>query len=307
MKICIDFRETQLYTSCIQSQLNNTIYKNIDITSENLPLGDIIIYDNDGKEILLIERKTLSDLASSIQDNRYKEQCFRLSNISNIHHHNIIYLIEGDITKYYPKTFGNKQQRIDNKCIMSAMISIYYEKGFSIYKSLNVSETAFFILHTAYKIQKSQYKGFYNTIHINDSKNISQQDLSYNINNNNNNNSFENNDVSHNIHPSTDILKEQEYTSVVKRTKKNNITKHNIFSIMLSQIPGISYHISNIISEHFNHSIQDFINQISKNKKALDNIYITSKNGTKKKLSKKIINDIYSFLLKEYNEINIDI
>lgn len=46
---------------------------------ENLDIGDIQFIDNSSKEIIIIiERKTLSDLCASIKDNRYKEQKERL-------------------------------------------------------------------------------------------------------------------------------------------------------------------------------------------------------------------------------------
>ena len=50
-------------------------------------------------KLLIIERKSLNDLASSIKDGRYAEQSFRLSNIEH-HNHNIVYLIEGDRGTY---------------------------------------------------------------------------------------------------------------------------------------------------------------------------------------------------------------
>ena len=64
-----------------------------EIKSERLPLGDIIIHDPaQQKDIVLFERKSLNDLAASIQDGRYKEQSFRLTQTTDFHNHNI-YLI----------------------------------------------------------------------------------------------------------------------------------------------------------------------------------------------------------------------
>jgi ERCC4-type nuclease len=45
---------------------------NIEIKTENLLLGDILI------DKLLIERKTINNLAASIVDGRYREQSFSL-------------------------------------------------------------------------------------------------------------------------------------------------------------------------------------------------------------------------------------
>ena len=80
-----------------------------EIKLESLPLGDMILLDKEEKEKVIFERKSLYDLAASIKDGRYKEQSFRL-NQCNLHNHNIIYIIEGDLEKYNPK-----KGRIDKK------------------------------------------------------------------------------------------------------------------------------------------------------------------------------------------------
>lgn len=293
MRVVIDYRETQLHTSCISLQIRDKIYKDIQIETANLPLGDIIIYDDSNKEILIIERKTLADFASSIQDSRYKEQSFRLNQVE-LHKHNIIYLIEGDLTRFYPKKIAKQTRLIDKKCLLSAMTSLFYEKGFSIYKTNDVDESAMYILHTAYKIQKSNYKGYYNVNNLNhiNHNNVITHDSSNNILKDNNDN----------------------YTSVIKRVKKNNITPENIFSIMLSQIPNVSTNISNVLINKYK-SMKEFIDILSNDPTALDNIYITCKDGNKKKkLSKNVISNIYKYLLHTNENvlnnddiINIDI
>ena len=66
----------------------------IELKESYLDLGDIIFKHNNN-EVLVIERKTLSDLYSSIQDGRYKEQKIRL--MSQYNREQIVYLIEGDV------------------------------------------------------------------------------------------------------------------------------------------------------------------------------------------------------------------
>ena len=94
MLIKIDTREKDLYNLC-KLEYN-------DISFETLDLGDIIICDENNNEKLIIERKTLYDLASSIKDGRYAEQSYRLNNCE-LHNHNIVYLIEGNLSMYNPK------------------------------------------------------------------------------------------------------------------------------------------------------------------------------------------------------------
>ena len=60
MIIKVDYREAVLLDK-INAFLSINKKQNITVTSENLPLGDIIICDDQGKEKLIIERKTLQD------------------------------------------------------------------------------------------------------------------------------------------------------------------------------------------------------------------------------------------------------
>ena len=126
---------------------------NHEIRSERLPLGDIILYDpTQEKDIVLFERKTLADLAASIRDGRYKEQSFRLIETAastgfNTHH--IVYIIEGDLSRY-----DERHTQITKTALQSAMVSLMYYKGFSVIRTMNVGETADFILHFADKVAK---------------------------------------------------------------------------------------------------------------------------------------------------------
>ena len=114
MLIKIDTRE-----SALLQQINNQVstipvFKSIKVQSETLPIGDIIIND-ESEDKIIIERKSVSDLLSSIKDGRYEEQSYRLNGL-NHHNHNIVYLIEGDVNKvnrfkadniYFYNTLGN--------------------------------------------------------------------------------------------------------------------------------------------------------------------------------------------------------
>ena len=80
MIVKVDYREKKLISSLGSLVNANEEYTGkITIESVNLLLGDICICDDDGREILIIERKTLADLESSIKDTRYREQSIRLN------------------------------------------------------------------------------------------------------------------------------------------------------------------------------------------------------------------------------------
>ena len=75
MKLYIDNREPKQIITYLNILNENTNYI-IEVT--NLELGDYLIYDEiNDKTLVIIERKSLSDLEASIKDGRYNEQSFR--------------------------------------------------------------------------------------------------------------------------------------------------------------------------------------------------------------------------------------
>ena len=155
MKITIDMREKDLLKKIVP--LCNDLHLKISIESTILDLGDVVVSDDDGEELLIIERKTIKDLAASIKDGRYEEQSFRLNNIF-IPNHNIIYLIEGDLNFY-----NQKYTRIPKKTLYSAMFCLNYYKGFSLVRTASIRETAEYILRMTDKLaRKNNVLGYYN-------------------------------------------------------------------------------------------------------------------------------------------------
>ena len=128
---------------------------NITVQSETLPIGDIILYNDDGKEVVIIERKTLNDLASSIRDGRYKEQSYRLDGCET-HNHNIFYLIEGNLRSYNPA-----RTRFERGSLLSSLVTLTYFKGFSLHRTEDVSESAEWIIAYAKKLHKENRKSYY--------------------------------------------------------------------------------------------------------------------------------------------------
>ena len=154
MKIIVDTREKALYK--LLAPLCLDLNLNMKIVSETLPLGDIILMDGE-EELLIIERKTLRDLAGSIKDGRYEEQSYRLNNIET-HNHNIMYLIEGDFNFY-----NERYMRIPKKTLYSAMFCLQYYKGFSLMRTAHIAETAEYILRIADKMwREKDSHGYYN-------------------------------------------------------------------------------------------------------------------------------------------------
>ena len=275
MLIKIDYREIkliQLLTGLITDDMK------IKMVSENLPLGDIILSDDQGQEKAIIERKSLADLAASIRDGRYKEQSFRLNQCS-LHNHQIYYLIEGDFRFYKP--FKGSP---DKRALLSAMTSISFFKGFSLQRTINLEETAEWILNFALKLEKEGAKPFYNIVQ----EKVAQEK------------------VSQEKVAAENVAEPDAYAEVIgKRIKKDNITPENIGEIMLMQIPGVSSASASAMIKKFG-TLAALMKAIQEDANSLNTITTVNKNGQQKKLTKPCINAIYDFLVKR-TIINVDI
>ena len=252
MQIKIDYRERKLI-STLQA-LNRENNNNIEITTENLPIGDIVILDGD-KELLIIERKTLTDLASSLQDGRYAEQSYRL-NAHPLHNHNIVYLIEGMMN--FDDSF-NKYTKIKAETLRTCMFSLTYFKGFTVTRTYTMIGTAKYIIRVVNKLKREKGK----------------KKSYYDVNN------------SHEV---------PNYNTVVKKTKKNNITPENISEIILSQIPSISEKTASAIMSDFT-SLFHLINSLRLNPNCLDKIKFMTTGGRQRRISRKSIENVKKYLL----------
>jgi ERCC4-type nuclease len=275
MNIKVDVRESELIKKIQYLIINIPSFKEIQLITESLPLGDIII--NDGNdEKLVIERKTINDLSASIIDGRYEEQSYRLNGL-DLHNHNIIYLIEGNVNQ--TNTFKFKEP-VDKLTIYSAIFSILYYKGFSILRTTDLDETATVLCNMVGKISRMKDKlPFYSN------KQIQSITLEQNP------------EYTKKIIFTEDEkeLDAKEYCKVVKKIKKENITKDNIGEIMLCQIPGISSQTAIAVFHKFK-NIGTLIKNIQEDEKCLHDICTVDKNNKSRKISKLCIENILKFL-----------
>ena len=271
MIVKIDTRERDLMKKCQDLLVAVPAFKDLKIEVCTLPLGDIIITTNQGDnqiDNVIVERKSLSDLAASIKDGRYEEQSYRLNGLPH-HNHNIVYLIEGDLAK-----FNSFKERIDKQTLYSAMFSINYYKGFSLMRSTSMDETAFIVCNMAYKIGKDTNKQPY----FSDISKVSNPDLE-----------------SGQLEPEKQQSQSKDYCSVVKKVKKDNITEENIGEIMLCQIPGISSVTALTIMEKYKY-LPNLVKCIQDDPECLNGISTTDANGKSRKISKTTIATIVKYL-----------
>ena len=278
MKVIIDERERDLFDQCYSIQCSQPTPSYAVISKEVLELGDILIRTDDDKDVLLIERKSFSDLLASIKDSRYEEQSYRLLNSSGFPPHSVIYLLEGVLSQL--------RTPLEKKILYSSMVSLNYFKGFSVHRTSSVRETAEWVLHMADKIDREFIKGkfpYYLTQPyirmfskpVNENKEDTTEQITETV--------FE---------PST-----SNYCTVVKKTKKDNVTPENIGDIILCQIPGISSTTAMAIMEKFN-GFPHFIEELNKNPDCINDLSY-EKNGKQRKINKISIENIKKYLLKK--------
>jgi len=313
--IKVDFREKDLI-ALLQlmndSNDNNDISNNnsIKIKVDNLKIGDVAFVEIDkneneiGDELLLFERKSLNDLASSIKDGRYAEQSFRLDGYEHVPNHNIVYLIEGDLSRYRE----NKFSRINKKTLLSSMFSILYYKGFSVVRSMNVVETSELIWSWADKLEREMGGGkksksgskkmpYYKNDIISTFNSNSESILAENKENSQFHIELELEPPQENEGSDKTVVQTYDYCSVlkVKKEKNANVTPENIGVIMLSTIPGISSKTAIVIMNEFK-TIGHLIKSFELNPHCLNKVCIET-NGKSRKITSTCIENIRKYLL----------
>ena len=133
VKVIIDSRE---------SKLKEILLGEADFEFQNLDIGDIV-FKKDDKTILVVERKTESDLYSSIRDGRYKEQKLRLTSSYSLNQ--ILYLIEESKNKF----------KINESIVKGAIINMTFRDNIKIIFSKNLIETSEYIRMLKKKIEKT--------------------------------------------------------------------------------------------------------------------------------------------------------
>jgi len=152
------------------------------------------------------------------------------------------------------------------------MFSLNYYKGFSVFRSFSLGETATILCNMAYKLGKDESKkAFYQNT---DDLVIRLEDITQ---------------------PETS---EKDYVSVIKKVKKENITPENIGEIMLCQIPGISAVTALTIMEKYQ-TLPNLIKELESNNDCLKDISSTNTKGQIRKINKTSISNIVKFLLKK--------
>lgn len=265
MRLIIDNREHALIERCETIISNDQQYVTLEI--DTLPIGDILVKTDEGKDVMIVERKSLQDLLASIKDGRYEEQSHRLKHASGFPSHNIVYIIEG--------MFSTLKTVMEKKLVISTMASLNYFKGFSVLRTSGVQETADILVYMANKIDRNFMKGIIPS-YLMEEKNTNQTGLEI-----------------CSLEKSVDTT--NSYSEFVKKVKKDNITPDNIGEIMLCQIPGISTLYAKTILQHFEGFSKLFEN-VKNGTAKFENIYYEDSKGSKRRIPKTCGIEIMRFM-----------
>ena len=263
----IDARERELIPLIREKIGEMTTADQITISVESLPLGDII-FCKDEQELLIIERKSVADLAASIKDGRYQEQSYRLDG-TELHNHNIVYLIEGNMAR----------AAFDKSALYSAMFSLQYYKGFSVWRTFSIDETATILCNSIKYLAKSSATrtGYYVGAVVGASAGGGVGGGS----------------------EEPKISSDKDYVNVVKTIKKDNVTPNNIGEIMLCQIPGVSANTALSIMAHFKCMVNLIADLQEHGACCLDKVELKNAKGVSRKLNKTCVANLVKFLLQE--------
>lgn len=269
MQLSIDYREKKLIA------LLKEKIKSEDLDTPNLDLGDIVFQIKNNDELiyeLIIERKSVKDLVSSIKDNRYKEQKIRLLSYKKENSHNIeiVYLLEGTKEKL-------RNPEKEKNMYHGSIISLLFRDNIKILHSLDIEESSEIIYRIYNRLKKNM-----NEFGVE----IKETTKTINITNKTKNNN--------------DYL-----ASRIMKKKSDNITPDNVSSLMLTYLPGVSIHLSTEIMKHFDSKINNLICYINDSSieekekiKYLSKLKIKSTSGKERNIGPSITNNLLNYLKK---------
>lgn len=239
----------------------------IEMVVEALDIGDIEL-QRDTETVCVFERKSLTDLASSITDGRYKEQSLRLKEACELPDSSKYYILEGDMMRYKPRTRGRPVTRA---VLYGAITSLTYSKGFHVLKTSCLQETAELLVRFADKVRRidEEKKGEAEKIRT--------------------------------LHETKGKDGKDEYAHVVHKVKHKNITPENIGVICLSQIPYVSTTIAKELIRVYG-TLRQCIEKVCTHPEELETIKM---NG--RKLSSRVIQNLKTYLGgKEIQVIHVE-
>lgn len=268
IEMIVDMRESDIIERLREKQIPFTV--------KQLDIGDIMFVeeqsstteknkdDSDNKQniVLVIERKSVSDLKASICDGRSREQKSRLMN-GDIHISRIVYLIEGNMNK----KLTDKISGMTYDTLVGSLINTMFRDNIKVYKTYSMTETVEFLEKLLNKINKD-----YETLFSSDK-----------------------------TENKTDQQQINEYCSVIKHKKSDNLTSNVLYITTLTQIPRMSVVMASAIAEKY-HSLIDLVRAYDKQEsdlarhEMLSEIKYNTKSSSERRIGKVMSKRVYEFV-----------
>jgi ERCC4-type nuclease len=196
----------------------------------------------------------------------------------------------------------------DKMMLYSAMVSVNYFKGFSLWRSGSLDESALIICNAAYKIAKGlrehkapYYKYVEPTVSVPAAQSSSSTLLPL-LETTEQTEQIDQKEENMVVTMNADVEHvegqhlEKDYCAVIKKVKKENVTPGNIGEIMLCQIPSISSVTALAILAEFK-TLPNLIESIKKDGACLKNLTYTTPAGQTRKISKACIDNVLKYLV----------
>jgi crossover junction endonuclease MUS81 len=153
--LLIDYREGDFIKRLSEyTFIENEIIKNVSINGievcfkiTNLTIGDFIIENDEGVNVV-IERKSVQDLCSSIIDGRFREQKQRLMDSVN-DESKIVYMIEGN---------GEKSVHLSKSIIDGSILNLVFKHNYKVIQTNTKLDTFNMVLLLYKKIRNSDFE-----------------------------------------------------------------------------------------------------------------------------------------------------
>jgi crossover junction endonuclease MUS81 len=264
-QLIIDYRENKLI-----EQFNN---RQIQHKTENLDIGDIMITSGEtALPMLIIERKTIADLRSSICDGRLREQRYRLLQASGLPPSRIMYIIEGSFETTNKRLLKTTHKQVDNSTLLSSIINMQFRDNIKVQRTNSIEETSDFVIKLFSKIGDK------------DIFQIQKQ-------------------TEHSEMKSEPQNEPPSYTSTIHKKKKENMNPETWFVCQLSMIPQISDTIATVITKTYPTLLSLILKyqSIAEDERPdlLSNLTYDLSTGKKRKIGKVVSNRVYEFLYRQ--------
>ena len=137
LTILVDSREAKLKKYFVSGTRSN---QSALVSFQGLDIGDVQLRNSENDEIMyIIERKSISDFYSSINDGRYREQKARiLGSVTN--KARVAYIVEGNILDT-SLNLNELQRRI----VQAAIVNLQLRDKITIYRTSNAVETGMYV------------------------------------------------------------------------------------------------------------------------------------------------------------------